>query len=199
MTKYKKKSLYQIGKDISHYEYFNDVTPNSVHTFANYVRRPLLDGEYGTKRMRVFRALPGGDAATEGFEGREIETFYYYTAVLGWDLRLALAIDEFDLKTTTLFPFNDDTKFITSHLKDYLTDSKNTPLATRVPGLKFINRNNCKNADGTSSGTNPNFNYCKPDEYCARVLAGVPHPLGVIPGAPACNISSACTCEAHRW
>ena len=64
-------------------------------SFANTVRPPFLRGELGEQSLRVLRSLPGGDAATEGFAGKEIDTTYFYRTVSGWDLRLALVVDKY--------------------------------------------------------------------------------------------------------
>ena len=167
MTRYKQRNLFDIGIDISNYEYFDHIEKdackcqssweygvpiaNNIHTdgsdtitgtyvgcsptpdwpetpwcyvvdsetcatskqslvesetrrwlecgqsksFANTVRPPFLRGELGEQSLRVLRSLPGGDAATEGFAGKEIDTTYFYRTVSGWDLRLALVVDKY--------------------------------------------------------------------------------------------------------
>jgi len=195
MTKFKKRNLFDVGLDVSNYEYFQDIgADSSGRSFDNTVRPPLLRGELGSKSLRVLRALPAGDAATEGFEGREIETTYFYRRVTGWDLRLALVVDQFDLQQTTMTPKGGESRVITSQLNDYVENAQNMELAKLVPNLKFINNQNCPGSSGGAA-----FSNCKPDEYCARVLRGEAHPVGVISGRPACVASSVCECEAHRW
>ena len=192
MTQFKKRTLFNIGKDISNYEYFTDLN-DATRSFANTVRAPFLRGELGDQSLRVLRALPAGDAATEGFEGKEIDTTYFYNRISGWDLRLALSYDQFDLQQTILLP-SCGPRTITSQLKDYLTNPKNVALANQVPNLKFFNNNNCK-----AQGSDVIFSNCKPDAYCARALAGTTHPLGTVPDHPACVTDSTCECEMHRW
>ena len=201
MTKFKKRDLFHVGVDVSNYEYFQDIsTPESERSFDNTVRPAFLSGELGNKRIRVLRALPAGDAATEGFEGREIDTTYFYRGVTGWDLRLALVVDQFDLQQTMMHPrgggSSNSSRVITSQLKDYVGNDniKNMELAELVPNIKFINNDNCP--DSTSGAA---FGNCQPDEYCARVLRGEEHPVGVIPGRPVCVDTSTCECEIHRW
>jgi len=133
-------------------------------------------------------------ATTEGFQGKEIDTTYFYTSIAGWDLRLALAIDQFDLVQTTMIP-SAKPRSITTQLEDYLASDKNMALAHKmIPDLKFINDGNCK-----ATGSPVDFSNCIPDEYCERVLRGETHPLGVIPDRPACVVDSTCECEPHRW
>ena len=77
-------------------------------------------------------------ATTEGFQGKEIDTTYFYTSIAGWDLRLALAIDQFDLVQTTMIP-SAKPRSITTQLEDYLASDKNMALAHKmIPDLKFI-------------------------------------------------------------
>ena len=163
----------------------------SVKTFATVVRPHLLRGDLGAKQMDVFRALPAGDAATEGFEGKIIDTTYFYTPVAGWDLRLALVLDKFDLTQITLHP-KSTSRVITSQLKDYLYNDRNKALADMIPNLQFINNKNCDS-----------FTNCKPDVYCDRILKNMPHPVGVVPNSTVqtglCNPTSTCICEPHRW
>ena len=164
-------------------------------SFEKSVRQSLLNGEVGQISMKVFRALPAGDAATEGFDGQAIDTTYYYRGVTGWDLRLALVVDQFDLQQTMLHPRGGASRVITSQLQDYVGNDniKNMELAELVPNIKFINNKNCPDSTGADFGN------CLPDEYCARVLRGEEHPVGVIPGRPACVTTSTCECEIHRW
>jgi len=106
-------------------------------------------------------------ATTEGFQGKEIDTTYFYTSIAGWDLRLALAIDQFDLVQTTMIP-SAKPRSITTQLEDYLASDKNMALAHKmIPDLKFINDGNCK-----ATGSSVDFSNCIPDEYCERVLRG---------------------------
>lgn len=162
-------------------------------SFDTVVRPPLLRGELGEQQLRVNRALPAGDAATEGFEGRIIDTTYFYTRVIGWDLRLSLVIDAFDLKKTSYIP-KESPRIITSQIQDYMANERNMKLAKLVPNIKFINNDNCK-----AEGSDVLFSNCKPDEYCARVQASQPHPMGVVPNQPPCVDGSTCECEKHRW
>ena len=163
-------------------------------SFDTVVRPPLLRGEIGEQQLRVNRALPAGDSATEGFEGRKIDTTYFFTRVPGWDdLRLALVIDDFDLIRTTYIP-KASPRLITSQIQDYIANERNMKLAKQVPNIKFINHDNCQ-----AEGSDVLFSNCKPDDYCARVLASQPHPTGVVEGSPPCVEGSTCECERHRW
>jgi len=163
-------------------------------SFDTVVRPPLLRGELGEQQLRVNRALPAGDSATEGFEGRKIDTTYFFTRVPGWDdLRLALVIDDFDLIRTTYIP-KASPRLITSQIQDYIANERNMKLAKQVPNIKFINHDNCQ-----AEGSDVLFSNCKPDDYCARVLASQPHPTGVVEGSPPCVEGSTCECERHRW
>jgi hypothetical protein len=146
------------------------------------------------KKMKCFAIDSFFLATTEGFQGKEIDTTYFYTSIAGWDLRLALAIDQFDLVQTTMIP-SAKPRSITTQLEDYLASDKNMALAHKmIPDLKFINDGNCK-----ATGSSVDFSNCIPDEYCERVLRGETHPLGVIPDRPACVVDSTCECEPHRW
>ena len=162
-------------------------------SFEKSVRQSLLNGEVGQISMKVFRALPAGDAATEGFDGQAIDTTYYYTAVLGWDIRVVLVMDLFDINTEILLQRKDGPRVITTQLESYIGNDVGKALADQVDGLQFINQENCKGVDEKS------FSNCKPDEYCQRVQDGVSHPLGVVEGAPPCVSDSTCECEIHRW
>lgn len=167
-------------------------------SFANHVRTPLLDGELGKKDLTLLRTFPAGDAATEGFEGKLIETTYFYQSIFGWDLRLALVMDKSDLKTTALLPKEDEDGappyLITTQIEDYQDDPGNAALAARIDGLRFLNSGNCN-----APGSNEAFTNCMPDAYCARARAGKPHPAGTVEGAPECVEASMCECEPHRW
>jgi|TARA_B110000208_G_C11766504_1_gene428843 hypothetical protein len=133
-------------------------SPNNEVSFDTAVRPLLLRGETGKIKLRVLRALPAGDMGTEGFEGKEIDTTYFYRAVTGWDIRLALVIDAFDLEQTTLLPTGDFPRIITSQLEDYLNDPRNKALANQIPGIHFLNNENCR-----AVGSDIDFSNCKPD------------------------------------
>jgi hypothetical protein len=86
---YKAREPIDLGRDISNYEYFDG--------FRKHVREPCLKGEVGSKSTIVHRAIPAGDAATEGFQGMDIQTTYFYTPVPSYDLRILIVYDAFDL------------------------------------------------------------------------------------------------------
>lgn len=173
--------------DVGRYEYFEG--------FAENVREPFLKGLVGSKYLRVFRSLPKGDAATEGFDGEWIDTRYFYTPIGKWDLRLLLVFDENDLQTEDIQPVNITTnKLIISQLEDYIATDKGKKFLANLKGSPSLNNDgNCPDSNGAKFGN------CKPDAYCARVENGVNHPVGTVAGAPPCVIGSSCVCESHRW
>ena len=190
--RYSHSTLFNVGKDIGDLEYFP--------SFSEQVRIPFLNGLIGSKILIVMRALAAGDATTEGFEGRLIETYYYYTPVPKWNLRILLAYDQFDLQKTSLKPSSDVKldRLITSQIEDYQSVDNQYLLvlntATEKNGAVFYNDHNC-----ASSNSGLAFSNCKPDEYCRRVLLGISHPKGTVAGAPQCVDDSDCRCEPHRW
>ena len=180
--RYKKRGLYDVGRDLSRYEHFPG--------FMDQIRIPFLKGEVGEQRLSVNRAVPAGDSSTEGFYSQTIDTYYYYAPVGHWDLRILLAFDSSDMQKYRLRPAEyTKSRVITSQVEDYISTQKGKDLLSKLTGTpKMYNNNNC-NA----------FQNCQPDAYCDRVIAGTPHPIGTVAGAPACVVGSTCICEEHRW
>tara|TARA_B100000795_G_scaffold8755_2_gene6181 strand:- start:29 stop:355 length:327 start_codon:yes stop_codon:yes gene_type:complete len=94
--RYKKRGLYDVGRDLSRYEHFPG--------FMDQIRIPFLKGEVGEQRLSVNRAVPAGDSSTEGFSPQTIDTYYYYAPVGHWDLRILLAFDSSDMQKYRLRP-----------------------------------------------------------------------------------------------
>jgi hypothetical protein len=176
--------------DIGRYEYFAGFDEN--------IRKPFLDGVISNEVLQVHRSLPAGDASSEGFDGEDITTEYYYTPIGAWDLRLMLIFDEIDLSEEILDQDLPPNRLITSQVGDYLDTVRG---ANILSGLQLFNG---QPAALTNDGNCPNehgliFANCKPDAYCARVVGGTQHPVGTVSGAPACVPESTCKCEIHRW
>jgi len=178
--------------DVSRYEYFRG--------FDEHVRRPFLDGAVGSKNLVVTRSLPKGDASSEGFDSEEIDTWYFYSPVDFWDMRLLLVFDKNDMETETIKPAAKaaamSDRIRTSQVEDYLASDQGMRLwshNTVKPPILY-NNGNCPNAD-----TDEKFGNCMPDEYCQRSLRNDDHPPGTVVGAPPCVEGSTCQCEIHRW